>query len=854
MTLEDEIVGWAATRPTWQQQAFHQIATGSPEQAPGSIAHDLAAGTDFPMQSLATADLPGGGASGVRVRLRSVTPVAHVNALLDGQCLTLSPSGITVVYGDNASGKSGYARMLKQVVHARVQEEILTDVFEDRTGDVPTAVIGYDVDDTLHEDTWPEGTDPVLRQIGFYDDACGEAYITRDTAVSYRPSTLILFDRLIELCDAVKAELDTLLSENTQARVALPVVPEGTAIHTFLAGLSGKTKSQAIDTALEVPDDVDEQIAALADEEARLRATDPSKERTRLTDLANKLTIVRTQLGSLDAKLGNDVNEKLLEAQQKAVDHRAAANLVSTASFEAEPLTGVGSETWRAMWEAARRYSEVDAYEGREYPAIEPDGRCVLCQQAFSGEAGDRMHRFHQFMANDTERLATESQRSFETLVQAVRGVQPEPTNVAVALATIETSDHDLAGRCRDAFGSFKLRQDSLIRLYGGENVEVPTMPEIPVDALQTASDTATTLASTINDTEFRETVAGLATKRAELEGRQTARAGREDITKEVARLAERLKIEAARKQTDTSGITRKSTELARDHVTAVILDRFTRESHDLKLERVTLDHPGGRKGQLMQRPALLAAKQDAEIPAVLSEGEQTALGLAGFLTEAYFDETKSAIVLDDPVTSLDHIRRSHVASRLCEFAQDRQVTVFTHDLTFVGDLRKAAEEAGILFTERAVERHGDGSVGVCRDQHPWKAKDAKARLGQLDADLARIKKEQTSWDTTRYEKEAADWAGSLSETWERIIHLDIVNRVVDKGTSEVSPKMFRMLARITEDDNKEFQASYGRCSRWLRRHDKSPDTNYVPPDIAEMESELALVRAWYERVRKYAN
>jgi len=72
----------------------------------------------------------------------------------------------------------------------------------------------------------------------------------------------------------------------------------------------------------------------------------------------------------------------------------------------------------------------------------------------------------------------------------------------------------------------------------------------------------------------------------------------RVDIVREVARLAERLKIEEARKQTDTSGITRKSTELARDHVTAVILDRFTRESHDLKLERVTLDHPGGRKGQ----------------------------------------------------------------------------------------------------------------------------------------------------------------------------------------------------------------------------------------------------------------
>jgi energy-coupling factor transporter ATP-binding protein EcfA2 len=854
VSLEEEIITWTAVRPTWQQQAVYQIATGRPEQAPSTIAARLAAGSEPPPQPLTPADLPGGGASGVCVRLRSVTPLAHVNALLDGQCLTLSPTGITVVYGDNASGKSGYARMLKQVVHARVQEAVLTDVFEDRTGDQPSALIGYDVDDTTHDDTWPEEINPVLRQVGFFDDACGEAYITHDTAVSYRPSTLVLFDRLITLCDAVKAELDTLLTANTQSKVVLPAVPESSTVHTFLVGLSGKTKAQAIDEALKVPDDVDEQITAIADEEARLLATDPSREATRLTDLATKLSTVRTHLASLDSKLNDDVDEKLREAQQKAVDHRTAANLASFASFEAEPLTGVGSETWRAMWDAARRYSEVEAYEGRAYPATELDDRCVLCQQALSGEAGDRLHRFHQFMTDDTEKLATESQLAFESLVKVVREVQAEPTNVAVALASIETSDHDLAEKCRDAIGASKLRQDALLRFYGGEDVEVPAVLDSPVDALQTGSEAATMAASTISDTEFREAVGRLAAKRAELEGRRAASAARDDIVGEVARLAERLKIEAARRQTDTSGITRKSTELARDHVTAVILDRFTRESHDLKLERVTLDHPGGKKGQLMQRPTLLAAKQDADIEAVLSEGEQTALGLAGFLTEAYFDETKSGIVLDDPVTSLDHIRRSHVATRLCDFAKDRQVTVFTHDLTFVGDIRKASEEAGVLFTERAVERHGDGSVGLCRDFHPWKAKDAKARLAHLDVELNRIKKEKTGWDTATYEREVAEWAGSLSETWELIIDMDIVNQVVDKGTSDVRPKMLRIFARITEDDDKEFQASYGRCSKWLRRHRKSTEANYVAPDVEEMEAELTLVRAWHDRVRKYAN
>ncbi len=288
--------------------------------------------------------------------------------------------------------------------------------------------------------------------------------------------------------------------------------------------------------------------------------------------------------------------------------------------------------------------------------------------------------------------------------------------------------------------------------------------------------------------------------------------------------------------------------------MTAVVLDRFTRESHDLRLERVTLDHPGGKKGQLLQRPTLLAAKQDLEVSAVLSEGEQTALGLAGFLTEAHFDETKSALVLDDPVTSLDHIRRSHVATRLCQFAEDRQVTVFTHDLTFVGDLRKAANEAGVPFTERAVERHGDGSIGMCRDLHPWKAKDARARLGQLEVDLQRIKKERAGWDAATYEREVAEWAGKLSEAWERMISMDIANQLVDRGTSEVRPRMFRVSAKITEQDDKEFQASYGRCSKWLRQHDKSTDTNYVVPAVDELEAEVTLVRAWHDRIRKYSS
>lgn len=63
---------------------------------------------------------------------------------------------------------------------------------------------------------------------------------------------------------------------------------------------------------------------------------------------------------------------------------------------------------------------------------------------------------------------------------------------------------------------------------------------------------------------------------------------------------------------------------------------------------------------------------------------------------------------------------------------------------------------------------------------------------------------------------------------------------------------MFKVIARITEEDNREFQAGYGVVSGWARRHDKSEETNWVPPSIEEMEAELNRADEWYKRVTGY--
>ena len=65
---------------------------------------------------------------------------------------------------------------------------------------------------------------------------------------------------------------------------------------------------------------------------------------------------------------------------------------------------------------------------------------------------------------------------------------------------------------------------------------------------------------------------------------------------------------------------------------------------------------------------------------------------------------------------------------------------------------------------------------------------------------------------------------------------------------------MVKILARFTEDDHREFEASYSRVSRWAKRHDKSAMVNYVAPDVVELESELDRVNVWFKRVKGYKN
>ena len=132
--------------------------------------------------------------------------------------------------------------------------------------------------------------------------------------------------------------------------------------------------------------------------------------------------------------------------------------------------------------------------------------------------------------------------------------------------------------------------------------------------------------------------------------------------------------------------------DIADNVITPKMRDQFQSEIVRLAAEKVRVEvvRSGGQFGS-PQYQVRLFANPKAKVHIVLSEGEQTCVALAAFLTELTTASHKSALVFDDPVTSLDHRWRRKVAERLIAEASDRQIVVFTHDLIFVNDLHDLA-------------------------------------------------------------------------------------------------------------------------------------------------------------------
>lgn len=860
MTVLEELLAWSNDRPAWQRDALRRLVlTGELSDADIADLTEICKSTHgLAEQQTATPltkeHVPEARAGTSPVSLESIFHHRGVNALAEDQTLRFGPN-LTVVYGDNAAGKTGYIRILKSACRARGQETILGNVISGGTPLSPVVSIRYKVGAEAEPREWAgTGEDEFISRVSVFDSQSAAVYLTEKTDVAFRPFGLDLFDKLVRACRAVRARLEgeqQALASNALASVQAQI-PEGTAVARLLASISSLTKPEAVQALAQLSAGEETRLAQVEKSLLDLQANDPEKLVRELALRAGRIRVLGRHLRDVETALSTAAVEAVFATRAEGRRKSEEARRLREATFPNGMLAGTGSEAWTALWEAARRFSSDDAYPGQVFPVVEEGARCVLCQQDLDPSASLRLRQFETFVASTTERELRQIREAFARSREALAELPTRNEAVVDTLKEVRLEQESTAEVVSAALDVNEERR-RVVALALSEDDHLPfDCPQLvstaqEVDALANQIDERV---RTLRTSASADTRKRLAAELQELRARKLLAPHEATVLNEIESRKKVAAYGLCINDTTTNAITQKSTAVTKAAVSQKLKERFRDELTNLRFSHVEVElkEAGGAEGVLYHKLVLTRAP-GVELPRVVSEGEQRCLSIAAFFAELATADDPSGIVFDDPVSSLDYKWREGVALRLVREARARQVVVFTHDVVFLLLLRQFAEEEGVGQLDQHVRQLSKGA-GVCAEELPWVAMSVKKKIGYLKSEWQRVDKLLRDGNQAAYEKEAKYLYGLLREAWERALEEVLLGGIVERFRPGIQTQQIDVIADISAEDCQTVDAAMTKCSRWLPGHDQAAAARAPVPEPAELQADLKALEEWVGAIR----
>ena len=858
MNVHEEVLRWSVDRPTWQRDALRRLVqTGDLDEGDlldlvqlCKTPHGLAdAGPALP---LAKDHLPAPGKRGEAVKLTSIFHDRGVNALAEGQTLRFGPY-MTVVYGDNGAGKTGYTRILKNACRARGRELILGNVTSGVTPPAPVVTIKFQVGGTdAAHDLTVAGADDRIARVSVFDTQSAGVYLTEKTDVAFRPLGLDLFDKLVKACKAVRARIEAEQKAISTSIIGqlLPQIPVDTSVHQLLSKLTGLTKVEAVHALSKLQLEDAERLRTLESSLMDLNANDPVKVKQQLTHRLARVKALFLHLQAVERDLSDDAIAAVLAARTEGKRKSDAARKQKEATFECL-LPGTGSDHWKAMWESARTFSHAHAYPGSPFPVVASGAGCVLCQQDIQADAAERLEKFEAFVASPIEQELRGLREKFSRLRRGFTDLRTSTEVVETTLAELGVDHEVLVTDVLSAIESNERRRVAVASALM-DDVDIAELSRVAFasPAVQTLQDQLDGRITALGAKDVAAERKKLTNEIQELKARKLLSDNEQLVLDEIERKRKHAAYGQCLNDTSFTAVTQKSTALTKAVVTQQLKTSFADELGKLGFRHVEVElkDAGGAEGVLYHK-LVLARAPGVNLPRVVSEGEQRTLSIAAFFAELSTADDPSGIVFDDPVSSLDFRWRDGVARRLVEEAKKRQVIVFTHDVVFLLLLKQYAETEAVEQLDQHV-RHQSRGAGVCAEELPWVALSIKKKIGYIRNEWQSADKLERTGEQDRYEKEAKYLYGLLREAWERAIEEVLLNNVIERFQVGVQTQRLKAVD-IDAKDYAAIEAGMTKCSKWLPGHDKAAADRAPVPPASELKADIEALETWIAAIRK---
>jgi energy-coupling factor transporter ATP-binding protein EcfA2 len=767
------------------------------------------------------------------LKLRLINDIENVNALQRGQVIEVNEN-LTVVYGANGTGKSGYVRLLNNAFISRGDKSILQNVFVENASGEPACSFIFQSGGETYSKVFPKDrTSSEFSQFAVFDTTCVRVHLENDNQLNFTPTGFDFFEKVLQLFDALKQKAFADIRTNRPNNTFIPLFTNPNQIQELILNLGFSSNEEAIIKIGTFTEEDTAQLERIKAEIERLKALNIQKQIAELEKLKRELTeFMQRQQATLTCLTSEKINY-YLNLIDSIHQLQALSKEQGIKSLEGYDIDLIGSKEWRDFIVSARSYaSEIEANRNGNplYPS--ENDSCLFCLQPLQEKENALVNTYWQFLKSEAERELSKIIQRIKEVISELKGLSPAKFDDSTLLHSyLTTVVPELLKKWEVIMIESETVRQNLIKNLTELNKDLQTNPfsENTNEFLLILQHIQKTIDELIAKNPDKE-IASLTFQLNLLNDKFLLNKLLEQVLVFVKAHKWASKTEqAVANAFRTNSLTTFQGGLFSEHITDNYTNTFNAECEILNAPKVV---------RIVQRNAKLSTLRKLQVAGqtanrVLSEGEQRAISLADFLTEILLNPNNTGVVFDDPVTSLDHLRKVNIAKRIVGLASNKQVIVFTHDLLFVNFLKNFSESLGIGFQCHWMECISDHVGVISNNNSP-----------ATEGDYKTVKKATEAWEASRIatpearEQILKDGFASLRTNYEYFIIFDLFKAVVLRFEERVSVDRLGEVV-VSPDFTEKVIEKVGLLGRYIEAHLHSDAYIEVKPTSDNLKREI---------------
>ncbi|WP_172685797.1 AAA family ATPase, partial [Pseudomonas savastanoi] len=469
-----------------------------------------------------------------------------------------------------------------------------------------------------------------------------------------------------------------------------------------------------------------------------------------------------------------------------------------------------------------------------------------------TGDLQPQAALFNDFIKENATKLASEKKEALDDVLDQIDRSSLDFGFSQALAVELEGEAKGLADRLKNYQDQINGYKAWMLKAARSVNFgDVPDLDASPVSELRKVAAIKLWNARVYKKASNPEKLKKLSNELAELKSRAALALIVEAVLALHGRIVYRTKLDGCKGQLNPRAISAKSKDIA-----GKIITDSLRKALDEEFTKLGIGHIKTKLKERVDRGTvkftlLLDLPAAKKIEQVLSEGEQRAVSLGAFLAELKLSDHRGGIIFDDPVSSLDHVRRRQVARRLVEEAAFRQVIILTHDISFLSELIDSLGEAKeIPHLVHHLEWVGD-AAGVVKQGLPWDKTGYKERIRQLEA---RVKKMEP-WPVYPGEELVRDVRilySDIRATVEKVVEDVVLNGVVTRFSDMVGVGNLHKITGLRKQDADDIVMLWKKGHRMTEAHLQAMNKDMPVAGLEEIKTDVASIQILADNVNKY--